>query len=195
MKSLKFKITGVNPLMLNNPQTVSPFNEYSKMLKPLISKRKKTEDDLIEISRISFLSCLYLSGDTYIIPSSHFEQSVIEAAKEVKLGKKFERSFRVFSDGILDFPDKDKTPQQLYEIGSYVDVRAVGIQNKKITTTRAIFQKWSTEIECFFDETQINDGDVIKAFEVAGLRYGIGTYRKLYGRYKVEIINKSNTKS
>jgi hypothetical protein len=188
MKSFKIKITGTNPLMLNNPQTVNPFNEYSKMLSPLTSKRKKTEDDLIEISKIKFLSSLYVNDGVYIIPSSHFEQSVIEAAKEVKLGKKFERNFRIFSDGILDFPDKDKTPQQLYEIGTYVDVRAVGIKNVKITTTRAIFPKWSTEVECFFDETQINDDDVINVLKTAGLRYGIGTYRKLYGRYKVEII-------
>ena len=188
MKSLKFKITGMNPLMLNNPQTVNPFNEYAKQLSPLTSKRKKTEDDLMEISRIKFLSSLYMNNGVYVIPSSHFEQSVIESAKEVKLGKKFERNFRIFSDGILDFPDKNKSPEQLYEIGTYVDVRAVGIKNVKITTTRAIFPQWETEIECFFDETQLNDTDVIRTLEIAGLRYGIGTYRKLYGRYKVELI-------
>ena len=188
MKSLKFKITGVNPLMLNNPQTVNQFNEYAKMLSPLTSKRKKTEDDLMEISRIKFLSSVYYNDGVYIIPSSHFEQSIIEAAKEVKLGKKFERNLRIFSDTILDFPDKDKTPEQLYNIGLYVDIRAVGIKNSKITTTRAIFPKWSTVVECFYDETQLNESDIVSAFNIAGIRYGIGTYRRLYGRYNVELI-------
>jgi hypothetical protein len=142
----------------------------------------------MEISRIKFLSSLYINNGVYIIPSSHFEQSVIESAKEVKLGKKFERNFRIFSDGILDFPDKNKTPEQLYEIGTYVDVRAVGIKNVKITTTRAIFPQWETKIECFFDETQLNKSEVWLAMTNAGLRYGIGTYRACYGRYRIEEI-------
>lgn len=188
MKTLKFKVTGTTALMLNNPQTVNPFGKYSKLLAPLTSKRKKTEEDLIEISRLKFLASLYYENGIYVIPAPCFECSIVEAAKENKLGKKFERSLRIFSDGVLKFQDSDKTPEQLFEIGTYVDVRAVGIKNAKITTTRAIFPEWSTEIECFFDETQINDTDVINAFTIAGLRYGVGTYRRLYGRYKIELI-------
>lgn len=48
MKSIKFRITGTMPLMLNNPQTVNPFNEFTKKLKPLTSKRTKTDDDMLE---------------------------------------------------------------------------------------------------------------------------------------------------
>lgn len=186
MKTLKFKVTGTTALMLNNPQTVNPFNEYSKQLKPLTSKRTKTEDDLMEISRIKFLSSLYVNGGVYIIPSHHFEQSIIEAAKERKLGKKFERSFRIFNDCPLDFKDKDKTPEELYGLGFYVDIRAVGIKNVKITTTRAIIPEWSTVVECFYDETQIDEKDIIEIFTIAGLRYGVGTYRRLYGKYEIK---------
>lgn len=42
MKTLKFKVTGQAGLMFNNPQVVNPFNKYSKLLKPLTSKRAKT---------------------------------------------------------------------------------------------------------------------------------------------------------
>lgn len=186
MKTLKFKITGTTPLMLNNPQTVNPFNKYSKMLKPLTSKRTKTEDDLMEISRIKFLSSLYINNGVYVIPSSHFEKSIIDASKERKLGKKFERSFRIFNDCSLSFKDKDKDPEQLYELGIYVDVRAVGIKQSKITTTRVIIPEWSTTVECMFDESQLDEKDITEIFKIAGQRYGVGTYRRLYGRYEVE---------
>ena len=186
MKTIRFKVTGTTALMLNNPQTVNPFNEYSRMLKPLTSKRTKTEDDLMEISRIKFLSLLYVSNGVYIIPAQHFEKSVIEAAKERKLGKKFERSFRIFNDCPLDFKDKDKKPEQLYELGFYVDIRAVGIKNVKITTTRAIIPEWSSVVECFFDETQLDEKDIIEIFTIAGQRYGVGTYRRLYGKYEIK---------
>lgn len=188
MKTIKFKVTGTTALMLNNPQTVSPFNEYSKQLKPLTSKRTKTEDDLLEISRIKFLSSLYVSNGVYIIPSQHFEQSIVEAAKEKKLGRKFERSFHIFNDSVLEFKDKDKTPEELFNLGVYVDVRAVGIKNAKITTTRAIIPEWSTTVECMFDESQLDEKDILSAFEIAGMRYGIGTYRRLYGRFAVNKI-------
>lgn len=186
MKTLRFKITGTTPLMLNNPQTVNPFNEYSKMLQPLTSKRKKTEDDLMEISRIKFLASLYVDNGVYIIPATHFEKSVIDASKERKLGKKFERSFRIFANCPLEFKDKDKTPEQLYKLGIYVDVRAVGIKQSKITTTRVIIPEWSTTVECMFDESQLDEKDIKDIFEIAGLRYGVGTHRRLYGRYEVE---------
>ena len=42
MKTLRFKVVGTQPLMLNNNQTVNPFNEYAKKLKEFTSKRKKT---------------------------------------------------------------------------------------------------------------------------------------------------------
>lgn len=189
MKTLKFKVTGQTGLMLNNPQVVNPFNKYSKLLKPLTSKRTKTEDDLLEISHIKFLSCLYQDSDgRYIIPASHFEQSIISAAKERKLGRKFERSFRIFNDSLLDFPDKDKTPEELYASEKYTDIRAVGIKGSKITTTRVLFPLWGCEVECSFDESQIDPKEIVEIFEIAGERYGVGTYRRMYGHYEIQKI-------
>ena len=104
------------------------------------------------------------------------------------MGKKFEQSFHIFSDVALDFKDKDKTPEELYQIGSYVDIRIVGIKNSKITTTRAIFNEWSATVECDFDETQIDERDLIEVFTNAGLRHGIGTFRRNFGKYSIQKI-------
>lgn len=184
MKTIKFQITGETALMLNNPQTVNPVNEYSKLLKPLTSKRTKTDDDQEEISKIKFQASLYRTKDgVYYIPATHFEQSLVSAAKERKLGAKFERNVRIFADCPLEFKDKNKSPEELYNIGTYVDVRAVGIKGVKIVTTRAIFPEWSTSVEVMFDETQVNEKEVRDVMEIAGQRYGVGTYRRLYGRF------------
>lgn len=184
MKSIKFRITGTMPLMLNNPQTVNPFNEFTKRLKPLTSKRTKTDDDLEEISKIKFLASLYINAQgKYILPSEHIENAVIAAAKERKLGAKFTRSMQVIGDSEIKFKDADKTPEQLYELEIYTDVRAVGIKNSKITTTRAIIPEWSLDTEIWFDECQIDEKDLCDCLEVAGLRYGVGTYRRKYGKF------------
>ena len=42
MKSISFKVNGVKALMMHNPQTVNPFNEFTKAIKPLTAKKKKT---------------------------------------------------------------------------------------------------------------------------------------------------------
>ena len=47
------KITGIAPLLQNNPQTVDPFNAYAKAKKAITNKRTaKTEDDLIELGNL-----------------------------------------------------------------------------------------------------------------------------------------------
>lgn len=189
MKTISFKLVGVSPLMLNNPRTVSPFDAYSKQISGLTAKRKKTEEDQLEICRLKFLASLYQnSKGEYIIPSSHIMQAVKCAAKEIRLGAKVERSFGVMDDGLLKFKDADKTPEQLYELGIYVDCRAVGIRCAKVLATRAIFPEWSTECTCWYDESQLDRDQIVKLFEVAGLRYHLGTFRAMYGKFEAKVI-------
>jgi hypothetical protein len=109
-------------------------------------------------------------------------------AKENKLGAKFQRSVFVFNDGILKFEDNGCTPEELWtdHAEKYVDIRPVGIMKSKIVTARIIIPEWSLDGELHFDETQLNKGEVWNAMVNAGLRYGIGTYRQCYGRFKVE---------
>lgn len=175
--------------MLNNPRTVSPFDEYTKRIAALTSKRKKVEDDMTEICHLKFLASLYQNTEgKYIVPGSHIMQSVKTAAKEIRLGAKVERSFGVMDDGLLVFKDADKSPEELYELGIYVDCRAVGIKGAKVLTTRAIFPQWSTEVTCWYDETQLDKEQIVNLFEVAGLRYHIGTYRSMFGKFSVKEI-------
>lgn len=177
------------PLMLNNPRTVNPFDEYSKAMKVITAKRKKTEDDQEQLMKLKFLASLYVSNKgEYFIPSEHIFNAMIAAAKEKKMGAKFVRSVQVTGDSVLKFKDSDKTPEQLYEIGTYVDIRAVGIMKAKVITARAIIPEWSLETEVWYDETQIDEADIISAMEIGGLRYGIGTYRRRYGKFKAEKI-------
>ena len=106
MQSIKFKMTGVCPLMLNNPQTVNPMNEYAKALKELTSKRSKTDDDQNEIFHLKFLASCYVNNKgQYIIPANMISKSFEAGAKENKLGAKFQRSVFVFTDAVLKFDE------------------------------------------------------------------------------------------
>lgn len=189
MKKIKLMIEGTQPLMLNNNQCVNPFNEYTKMLKPLTAKKKKTEEDMVEIYRLQFESSLYMRDNVYVIPSDHFWKSVCTAAKEQKLGKKFEQSFQIFEDCVLDFPEKNMSPDELYADGRHVDIRIGVIGGRSsVPVCRAIFTEWKTMVECYFDENQIDKADILRFFEIAGMRYHVGTYRKKFGGFSVKEI-------
>lgn len=189
MAFIEFKVKSSCPLLVNNPQVVNPFNHYSKQIKEITSKRKKTEEDSNDLAKLKFFASLYVNdkGD-YFIPAEHFEQAIVSAAKEKKLGAKLQRSFRVESDAILDFKDKKKSPEELFELGTYVDVRDAGIQKSRIMAVRGIFPEWKSKIWITFDSEQIDESDLIACIQVAGERYGVGTYRRKYGRFTVEKV-------
>jgi hypothetical protein len=177
--------------MLNSPQTVNPMNEFAKALKELTSKRSKTDEDQNEILHIRFLASPYLNNKgNYIIPANMIAKSFEAGAKENKLGAKFQRSVFILADSILKFDENGCTPEELWENFSekYVDIRPVGIQKSKVVTARMIIPEWSLDGELHYDESQLNKSEIWLSMTNAGLRYGIGTYRQCYGRYRVEEI-------
>ncbi|MBQ6749870.1 MAG: hypothetical protein IJR02_14650 [Bacteroidaceae bacterium] len=191
MKAIKFLMVGTCPLMLNNPQTVNPMNEFSKALKAVTSKRTKTDEDLDEIFHLHFLaSCYRNNKGQYILPANMVFKSFESGAKEFKLGQKFQRSLFVLSDLLLKFPENGCTPEELWKNHGekYVDIRPVGIMKSKVPTARMIVPEWSCEGELHFDENQLNKSEVWNALNAAGVRYGVGTYRQHYGRYNITEI-------
>lgn len=191
MKTIKFRMVGTTALLLNNPQTVNPMNPFAKAIKEISSKRTKSDEDQQELLHLKFLaSCYYTDKGQYIIPANMISKSIESGAKENKLGSKFQRSVFVLGDALLKFDENGCTPEELWQNHNekYVDVRAVGIMKAKVVTARMIIPEWSLETELSFDETQLNDGEIWNAINIAGLRYGIGTYRQQFGRFKVEEI-------
>ena len=52
MKEQKFRITGnIVPMISHNSQLANPLNRYSKAMKALTGKRKKTDQDIEDIAR------------------------------------------------------------------------------------------------------------------------------------------------
>lgn len=191
MKTIKFEMKGTCPLMLNNAEVVNPFSQIARAIKELTSKRTKTDADAEEILHLKFIASVYLNDKgQYILPANMLAACFTQAAKENRLGAKFDRSVFVREDALLKFDENGCTPEELYtnHASKYVDIRPVGIKGSKIPACRFIIPTWSTEVELDFDETQLNDSEVWNAIKIAGLRYGIGTYRKRYGKFDIREI-------
>ena len=90
MNQVKLKICGITPLITHNNQTANPLNEYSKAIKSLTSKRKKTDADHQEIARIEWEAGLYLENGVVVMPARCIEATFLAAAKKSKDGKKWQ---------------------------------------------------------------------------------------------------------
>ena len=195
-KQVKIKVTGIQPLMLNNIQTANPLNKWTKMLKAVTGKSKKTDEDTIEIIRLQFMSSWYFDADgNYVLPSDNLLKSFEAGAKEFKKGTKFIENVQIIEDNlILHFDGQDKSLDELYDDGNgkYVDTRLCGIgtgmSKSKVLATRALIDKWWFTATLVYDPEQIDLADIKKAAENGGERKGVGTYRRKFGRYKVEFL-------
>lgn len=188
MKKLVFEVKGTTPLMLGNPQTVNPFNDYAKAIKEITAKRKKTEEDTLELFRLKWLSSVYWNAEIgYYIPSSHFLKTIESAAKEMKMGKKIIQSLIIPEDSVLEFKHSGIEPKDLYNSNpEYIDIRDGVIQRARVSVVRMIVNSWKTKVALWFDENQLDEGDIVRFFENAGLRFGVGTYRQRYGKFVVK---------
>lgn len=104
MKTHEFRFESVSPLLQHDDKMANPFNDYTKRMKAISSKRKKTDDDLMEMARIEWMASLYhTERKGYYMKAECIEAAMLAAAKDKKLGKAFQAAVSVPDDPGLSF--------------------------------------------------------------------------------------------
>ena len=187
MNNYKARLVGDVALLLHSCAGLDKFHPIKRELDKLTSKKKKTDDDLLEIKRIEWHMSLYIDESYEVaIPADNIMAAIIEGARKSKLGKQAQAA--VFEDQpsyklIYDGP---KDPKALYDTGSFCDYRPVRNQQNRVMRSRPIFRKWSVDISLHFDETLLDPQALHQAIVTAGAQIGLGDYRPRYGRFHVE---------
>ncbi len=89
LEEINATLVGCSPLIMHNGQLADPFNKWVKELKPLTSKSRKTDEQLLEIRRLEWFGGLYLDQEKNIaIPADNVLALVVDGAKKHKLGPK-----------------------------------------------------------------------------------------------------------
>jgi hypothetical protein len=185
LEEVQYKIRGIAPLIQHNGQTADPLNKFSKQLKEISGKRKKTEEDYAEMARIEWHAGLYVDREGWLIlPASILESAIQEGAKKQKLGKAFKSSVFVDDDAKLDIGVKKKAVD-LWGDDNYRDTRGVKVGMARIMRTRPIFTDWSATIVVTFDNEQVNLQDVNRAVIDTGSKVGLCDYRPKFGRFEI----------
>ena len=205
MKVINLVIQGKQgvPLMMHSNQAVDPLNPYHEAMKQLSGKRNKTNDDLALLGRIEWESGIYVSPETrrICIPAANLEKCFILGARKSKDGKKFEEGvyvlenfcdlkidgayFEVNGNGEIPNPSLDKL---FVNPKGYVDRRPVRVQRNTVMRSRPVFRNWELFCTVAYDESVINESNLLQCIKVAGEYVGLCEMRPRYGRFDVEVV-------
>lgn len=192
MATLKLKLSGPS-LLMHNGQTADPRNRYSKAMKEISGKRKKTDADLDELARIEFLAGLYLNSDSIVLPDHVIEAALVGGAKKQKMGPTCKMAVFVEEPAVLDFAGNpgyinEDSLQQMWEGGEHHLTAGVKVGMAKVMRTRPHLKDWSATISVSYEEDLINRQSVIEFAQDAGRQVGLCDWRPKHGRFQVEVV-------
>lgn len=186
MKERSYSIRGVAPLVMHNEQLSDPLNKWSRLVAEISKKRKKTEDDLMEMSRREWFGGLYYDDEIGAhVPERCLERMLRDAAAKEKRGKDVQSALIVTEPAKLVYRGSRK-PDEMWESGSFLLRASVGQNGNRIIRSRPIFREWRLFFTVNFDETVLQASDLDRFIEVAGRLVGLLDWRPKHGRFVVE---------
>lgn len=194
MKTIKMKWTGIRPLVMHNGLLADPTNPHVAAIKKITSKgsKKMTIADHEERDRLEWIGGLYWSEsiDGIAIPSDNLERCIQEGAKKQRLGKDFAAAVFVDSPEVeLNHRLRGKTKEEMHADPGYTLRKGCKVQLSRIIRIRPMVPSgWSLSVGVEFDETIVNEKDVIEAAVQAGATVGLGDWRPKFGRFTVEVV-------
>lgn len=191
MENVKFRLTGVAPLVMHNGRLADPLDYYTRKIKEVSSKRNKVDADHEEMAKLEWFGSLYLHDGIPCIPSYVMEATLIGkggAARKMKQGKQAAAALIVENDAILEY-DGPANLEELYANEHFRLRTKVNVQSASVIRTRPIFFPWSAEVEILYLPEMLNREMIIQWMSVAGAESGFMDWRPKFGRFTAELLN------
>ena len=187
-QTLTYQLTSDCPMIVHSGQLADPLNKWTKMLKAVSSKRKKTDADHEEMARIEFLGSLYMGPNGPIIPALNIDGMIINASKKNREGPLAKSGVFCNADAPLVY-DGPRTAESLYNDEAFRFVAMVRRGTGRVSATRPIFRKWSAVVKMQIEDTIVNPKQVDDWFVIAGTQIGLGDWRPQHGRFSAQRMN------
>jgi len=173
---------------MHNGQMADPLNKWSKLLKLITAKRKKTEADYEEMAHIEFLGGLYLDENGPIIPTFVIESLLINGAKKSNEGPVAKSGSYCLQHAKLEY-DGPRTAEELWKDENFRFSAIVRIGTSRLPRMRPLFNNWSATIILNVEDTMVNISRVDEWLAAAGTQVGLGDCRPQHGRFTSERLN------
>lgn len=189
MLERKYRIEGVAPLVMHNEQMADPMNHWARLLKEISKKLKKTEDDLMEMSRREWRGSLYWDETLGVhVPERCLERMLRNAAARNKRGKAIVSGLIVVDAAPLIYKGS-RDPEELWQSNQFLLRATVGVERKRIVRSRPIFRAWALEFTVNFDESLLDAKEIDAILDVAGRYEGLCDWRPKHGRFSIKAID------
>ena len=187
---LTLTLTGTRPMLLHNRRLANPTDPWTRQLKQLTGKRKKTDEDLVDIMRVEARGAVYESPDgLLVLPTENLWRSIYDAATAFKMGADVKRALSAPPDQaepLLIGGDEVKVETFLHDPEN-IDYRSVKVMGKRTMRARPVVKDWSSVHTFDLLEDVIDAADLVKVFVRAGRLVGLGDWRPTWGTYDVEV--------
>ena len=195
INSIKVKFTGISPLLQNNPQTVDPFNKYSKIKKPLTAKRTKTDEDIQKIRDIEVESKVFFDDELGIyIPTRWVMAAIAKNSHAIaKIAKAKVRGavFTTHEKAKLTYSGMRKVKEinDIVNNETFITTLILPQQQIRLAKNFPIFHEWSFETELEYDDTILDRAELVAILEYSAKYGGFGDFRPTYGRALLEVLD------
>ena len=193
MRNMSVNITGINPILLNNPQTVDSFNSYSKRMKVITSKRAKTDEDMMALRDLEIEAKIYWDDELKLyVPTTWVTAALAGwSFKKAKISKADIRSavFTVSPKAKLHYRDDDKVKEVSDIVGNHAFRHTMTLKQGQVRIVKAapIFHNWAFTVELEFDGTVIDPATLEQILIHASKYGGYGDFRPTFGRALTEV--------
>jgi hypothetical protein len=181
---LNFRITGVSPLVMHSSRLSDPLDPLAREIRNISGKRRKTEADFEEITRLEWFGSLYLDQGQPCLPGEVLEACITRGAMTKKRGKQAKAGILCLGAFPLQY-DGPRDPLELWKREDFRLTAGVKVGNVRVMRTRPIFRAWSADIEVRYNPGLLNPDEVGQFLVAAGELEGLGDWRPRFGRFEV----------
>lgn len=192
MKTLKVKWTGIRPLVMHNGLMVDPTNPLVRKIKEITSKgtKKLTDSDYELRDRLEWEAGIYWDEEHGpVIPSDNIERCIQLGAQKSRLGKDVQASVFCSDPDVRIAYDGPRDKDKMAADPRFTLRKGVAIQKSRIIRIRPMIPTgWSLTFALEYDDTIVNEKNLIKAMQDAGALVGLGDWRPKFGRFLVDVL-------
>ncbi len=188
--NIVIELTGTRPMLMHSSRLANPLDPYTRALKPLAKKRNKTDEDLFKLLKLEARGGCWETEDHKLgLPNATVFACLREAARAFKRGKDIERGMW-FEDTVelLLIDGKPVDCDKFLEDEASIYYVSVVINRRRVMRSRAkIPTGWVSRHTFEILPDVLDARDLEPILERAGLLFGVGDRRPIYGRFDAKL--------
>lgn len=192
IKQISYRVNGLDSLLQNNPQMSDPLNKFSKEMKLITGKRKKTDDDIIAMREVELRAKIYWDNTQGIyVPSTWATASIQGVSWSKAKIKKADIRAAVFATQPklkLQYDGMELVKKPIDIVNNDVFHNVISMKQGQVRVVKATpkFTGWSFDVSLDYDDSIINERELKDLVEYGAAFGGFGDFRPTYGRATIE---------